>query len=82
MKTKPICRTFKNGSRRWNLNKNLHREDGPALENPNGDQSWWISGKLHREDGPAIELAYGPKIYYLNDRCFSEETFKCLTQKK
>jgi hypothetical protein len=56
----------KYGDKRWQLNGELHREDGPAIETVSGYKEWWINGKLHREDGPAVEASYGYKAWYLN----------------
>ena len=53
------------GTKRWYLNGELHREDGPAIEGLNGYKSWYLNGKLHREDGPAIEGLDGYKEWYL-----------------
>jgi hypothetical protein len=58
------------------LNKSgqLHRTDGPALEN-NYSKYWFINGKLHREDGPAIEYSTGDKSWYLNDIRYTEDQY-------
>jgi len=56
---------------RWewrNSQRQLHREDGPAIEYNNGDKYWQLNGFMHREDGPAIEYANGDKYWYLNGR--------------
>ena len=42
----------------------LHREDGPAVENPDGSKEWWLLGQLHRDDAPAITRADGTKHWY------------------
>ena len=55
--------------------KNLHREDGPAVEWSNGTKEWWIDDKRHREDGPAIEYADGAKSWYINDKHLTEDEF-------
>ena len=52
----------------------LHRIDGPAVENIHG-KHWYINGELHREDGPASEWISGDKEWYLNDKPYSEEEF-------
>jgi hypothetical protein len=52
---------------RWYKNGQIHREDGPAVEEINGDKSWYKNDLLHREDGPAIECADGSKRWYKND---------------
>lgn len=53
--------------------KNLHREDGPAVERVNGDKQWYINGKRHREDGPAIEWATRTKEWYINSKRHRED---------
>jgi hypothetical protein len=59
----------------YNLEGQLHREDGPATEYANGDKSYYINDKLHREDGPAIEHINGDKYYYINGKELTEEEF-------
>ena len=48
------------------IQKKLHREDGPALEEADGSKFWYLNGKLHREDGPAVEYPDGSKSWCLN----------------
>jgi hypothetical protein len=50
----------------------LHREDGPAVENAVG-RSWWINGQLHRTDGPAIEWSSGSREWWINGKCHRED---------
>ncbi len=64
-----------NGTKKWFLNGELHREDGPAIEYSNGDKEWYLNGKRHREDGPAVECA-GDKWWYLNGKCMTEAEHK------
>ena len=71
---KPKCKTYSNGTKRWLLNGNLHREDGPAFERANGYKEWHLNHKFHREDGPAIEHPDGTKEWYLNDEKVHPET--------
>ncbi len=63
------------GTKCWYLNSELHREDGPALEDANGTKYWYQNDKLHREDGPAIEFASGYKAWYINDKELTEKQF-------
>jgi len=49
-----------------NVQGELHREDGPAVEYNDGTKEWWLNGQLHREDGPAIEYYDGIKEWWLN----------------
>jgi hypothetical protein len=49
----------KDGSKLYCLKGQLHREDGPAVEEANGDKHWFLNGKRHRENGPAIEKLHG-----------------------
>ena len=56
------------GNKHWfNENGELHREDGPAVENINGRKEYHINGQLHREDGPAIEWVI---IYFWINKFF------------
>ncbi len=46
----------------WRLDGQLHREDGPAIENANGRRFWFLKGQLvteeqhQRRTQPAVEL--------------------------
>lgn len=54
---------------RWYNEKNqLHRLDGPAIEDADGYKAWLVEGKLHRLDGPAIEWADGTKKWYVEGK--------------
>ena len=64
-----------NGNRRWYLNGELHRIDGPACEYVDGTKYWWLNGELHRIDGPAVEYADGYKSWYLNGVEYTEEEY-------
>ena len=66
----------------YNLNDQLHREDGPAIEWANGDKYWYLNDKLHREDGPAVECANGNKYWYLNGQYLTEKEHKEKTKKE
>jgi hypothetical protein len=59
---------YDDGDKHWLLNGNLHREDGPAIEDANGYKAWYLNGKRNREDGPAVEDANGYKAWYLNGK--------------
>ena len=61
----------------YNENGQLHREDGPAIEDSNGDKAWYFNGELHREDGPAIEYSDGDKLWYFNgEKYYTKEEYK------
>jgi hypothetical protein len=62
----PICATQPNGTRKWYVDGQLHREDGPAIERPDGTKAWFRNGRLHREDGPALEFPDGSRRFFLN----------------
>ena len=49
-----------------NLEGQLHREDGPAVEDVDGYKAYYINDKLHRVDGPAVEHIDGSKSYFIN----------------
>lgn len=62
------------GTKYWRKpNGDLHRLDGPAIEEPDGTKHWFINDNLHREDGPAIEHADGTKDWYQNDKLHRED---------
>jgi len=57
------------GTKYWhNSQGEVHREDGPAVEESDGYKAWYINGEPHREDGPAIECADGRKYWYINGK--------------
>ena len=68
-------------TKRWYLNGNLHREDGPAVEWADGTKYWYLNDKLHREDGPAVEYADGTKFCYLNGKGLTNEEFNAKMKK-
>jgi hypothetical protein len=72
-KQQPTLTILEDGTKRWYLNGELHREDGPAIECANGTKWWYLNGKIHREDGPAIECANGTKWWYLNGKRHRED---------
>jgi hypothetical protein len=61
---------FANGTKRWYINDNHHREnDQPAIIRATGEKHWFINGKCHREnDQPAVIHANGGKEWYINDK--------------
>jgi hypothetical protein len=65
------------GDKKWYRNDKLHREDGPAIEEPDGSKMWYRDGKLHREDGPAVEsLTPGSEFcrgWYINGERHRED---------
>ncbi len=71
--SQPELKIEKDGTKHWYLNGKLHREDGPAVENPDGIKLWYLKGELHREDSPAVEYANGGKRWYLNDKLHRED---------
>jgi hypothetical protein len=64
------------GTREWYVNGELHREDGPAVEEFNGTKCWYINGNRHRIDGPAIEYYDGSECWYINNKKMSESEWK------
>jgi len=56
------------GSKHWFLNRERHREDGPADEWHNGTKFWYLNNKGHREDGPAVERSNGTKQWFHNNK--------------
>ena len=43
---KPECKVYANGDKRWALNGEPHREDGPAVERAAGHKVWWLNGEV------------------------------------
>jgi hypothetical protein len=79
----PTLQVDKLGNKRWRLNGELHREDGPAFENINGLKQWRLNGKLHRVDGPASIFSSGSRGWYLNGKKYTYgEWFRKLTQEQ
>jgi hypothetical protein len=52
----------------WRVDRNLHRENGPAITWDDGSEDWCVDGKRHRIGGPAIIRATGSKYW-----CFKGE---------
>jgi|SRR5579859_4154648 len=80
----PTCETDKYGTKRWTLDDQYHREDGPAIDHCDGYKAWYLYGQRHREDGPAIEYYNGTKVWYYHGKyidCSSQEEFKTLINK-
>ena len=38
------------GNRHWYLNDELHREDGPAIEDADGYKAWYLNGVEYTEE--------------------------------
>ena len=68
MKNRLIIDVAETGTKRWYLNDQLHRTDGPAVEWSDGNKEWWLNGLRHRTDGPAIEWVNGAKMWFLNGK--------------
>ncbi len=47
---KPKCKIDAYGDKRWYLNNQLHREDGPAIEYADGEKRWYLYGKPVTEE--------------------------------
>lgn len=60
------------GNRIWrNGWKNLHREDGPAVEHEDGYKAYYRDGRRHRIEGPAVQLEHC-KQWWVYDKCISD----------
>lgn len=59
----------------YNDKGQLHRLDGPAVEEVGRGKFWYVDGKLHRADGPAIEYADDRKSWYVNGKKMTKEEF-------
>ena len=49
-------RVYDNGTKRWYLDGQLHREDGPAIESTDGDRAWCLNGTEYTEAEWKAEL--------------------------
>jgi hypothetical protein len=56
------------------VDRNTHREDGPAIIWDDGGRAWWLNGKCHRTDGPAIE-DNGSASWWFEGHWYSFEEF-------
>ena len=66
--------TDRYGTIRWyNEDGELHREDGPAVEDADGGKEWYINGNRHREDGPAVDWPDGTKSWWINGERHRED---------
>jgi len=85
-KNRFISQIFESGTKRWYLDDQLHRENGPAIEYVDGHKEWWYCGKCHRLDGPAIEDDMsGTKLWFYHGEriyCSSQEEFERLIKLK
>lgn len=52
----------------------LHCDDGPAVIS-HFRQEWYINHGRHRIDGPAVIHSDGFIGYYINNKCFSYQTW-------
>lgn len=60
----PEMEVDKYGTKRWYLNRKLHREGGPAIIYADNTKVWYNNGFVHREGGPAIEYPGGTASWY------------------
>jgi hypothetical protein len=59
--------TDKDGTIRYfNVDGQLHHQNGPAIIDADGDKFYYINGQLHNANGPAVIYADGGKDYYIN----------------
>ncbi len=55
------------GDRFWTEGGELHRLDGPAIEEMGGRWTWCQHGKLHRDGAPALYTKDGYRAWYQHD---------------
>jgi hypothetical protein len=67
MDNEPTLTIDEHGNKRWRLDGDLHRVDGPAVEYADGDKEWYLNDEYHRVDGPAVEWSFGDDQWWLND---------------
>lgn len=68
--------TDASGCKRWYVNGQLHREDGPAFISGNNTQYWFQYGLYHRLDGPAIIYTKGSPSWYIKGREYTKKEFQ------
>jgi len=81
----PICDIDLFKIKRWILNNQYHREDGPAIEFTDGTKCWYFHGQRHRLNGPAIECSDGEEFWYYHGKyidCYSQKEFERLIKLK
>ena len=44
------------GTKLWTLNRQYHREGGPAIERLNGKKEWWLNDQQYSPEDYIIEL--------------------------
>ena len=65
---KPVTEEDSYGTKRWYLNGELHRGDGPAVEYADGTKSWYLNDEIIVSTGPDIEKALFCLSAYLQDQ--------------
>ena len=53
-----------------------HKTFTGCLIDSKNNKYCFLEGMWHKEDGPAIEYANGDKQYYLNEKHYTEETWR------
>lgn len=77
--TNPTPTTNRDGTKKWYLNGEWHRPDGPAVEWASGTKEWCFKGRIHRTDGPALEFADGRTEWWVNGEPISTPYSQVLT---
>ena len=73
MENKPKCEIDVYDNKRWYINGQIHREDGPAIELKSGTQIWCFEGEYHKLDGPAFILVNAGSEWWINGFFVDEE---------
>lgn len=55
------------------LNREIHRENAPAVVYTDGSMHWYKNDKRHRENGPAIIRNDGAMFWYKNGKLHRED---------
>ena len=61
------------GSKYWYTNRDLNRNDGPAIIRADNYKAWYQNGRCHRTDGPAIMHADGSVEWLQKDALHRED---------
>lgn len=57
----------------YNPERNIHAENGPAIEHPNGTLEWYQNGERRRIDGPAIIYPDKSETWYREGKLHRED---------
>ncbi len=65
----------------YNKEGQLHRLNGPAVENSDGYKTYWMNGKCHNLEGPAVIYSSGEVEYHIENKLYSKKDWEKEVQK-